>query len=171
MPPVTCCMLWYWSISCNIYIQTICDQWTILDGHQTTSTWEHDGVKTYLHNIQIFSMLRRNLKWQEWEIKRQGRVRHVNVKDLLTLLIFLIIFKVLSYQLSSRCCGGRVCHRALCSSVCSTLRKSGSDSNQLFPASRRSAAHTHTHTRSHIFVRTQWRHAFLAPFTHHKHNT
>lgn len=145
MAPVTYFMLWYWSISCNIYIQKICDQWTMLDGHQTTSTWEHDLVKTYLHNIQIFSMLRRNLKWQKWEIKRQGRVLHVNVKDLLTLLIFfLIIFKVLSYRLASRCCGGRVCHRALYSSVCSTLRKSGSDSNQLFPASRRSAAHTHT---------------------------
>lgn len=142
--------------------------WTV--GHQTTSTWEHDGMKTYLHNVQIFSILRQNLKWQKWEIKRQGRVLHVNVKDLLTLLIFLIIiFKVLSYQLASRCCGGRVCHRALSSSVCSTLRKSGSDSDQLFPASRRSAAHTHA--RSHIFVRTQWRHAFLAPFTHHKHNT
>lgn len=37
-----------------------------------------------------------------------------------------------------------------CCSVCSALRKTVSDSNQLFPASHRSAAHTHTrrHTRS-----------------------
>lgn len=46
-----------------------------------------------------------------------------------------------SYTLRLHCC---------CCSVCSALRKTVSDSNQLFPASHRSAAHTHTrrHTRS-----------------------
>ena len=37
-----------------------------------------------------------------------------------------------------------------CCSVCSALRKTVSDSNQLFPASHRSAAHTHTHADTHV---------------------
>lgn len=122
---------------------------------QTTSAWGEDEVRTFLHIIQIFSMLWQNVKWQKREMKGQGlqlvrRVLHVNVKELITLLI--IIIMALLFQLAGRCCGGRVCHRGLL--VCSTHRKSGSDSNQLFPASRRSAAHTHTPACSRIFVRT-----------------
>lgn len=125
--------------------------WTVITDHKRVGRrWGEDFSPYYPDFLHVMA------KCKVAEMKGQGlqlvrRVLHVNVKELITLLIIIIIM-ALSFQLAGRCCGGRVCHRGLL--VCSTHRKSGSDSNQLFPASRRSAAHTHTPACSRIFVRT-----------------